>query len=103
VVVPTAGLSILSLATFAALAAYATDLLINGVPLIGPDHVAHVYPINAMPAGHTDWLPALIISIVTSLAALSSAAYALVGVIRGVRTKAAPAVDMVIELDVAST
>jgi hypothetical protein len=102
-VLPAAILGIVALATFVALIAYTTDLAINGVPMIGQDLVAQVFPIDALPSVHTDWLPALIFSLVASLAALCSAAYALVGVIRSAQVKAAPAVDIVIELDIASS
>jgi hypothetical protein len=67
-VVPTAILTIASLATFVALIAYATDLVIDGVPLVEPTLGARVYPIDALPSRYTDWLPALILSIVASLA-----------------------------------
>jgi hypothetical protein len=110
VVVPAAVLSIVLLATFVALVAYATDLAIHGVPLIGPTLTAQIYPINALPAGYAYLLPALIVSVVASLAALSSSAYALAGAIRGAQTKAEPdvttaepGVDIVIELDVSAS
>jgi hypothetical protein len=45
------GLSIVLLAISIALVAYATDLAIHGVPLIGPNLLAQVYPINALPPG----------------------------------------------------
>jgi hypothetical protein len=35
----------------------------------------------ALPSDHTDWLPALIFSMAASVAALCSAAYAIVGTI----------------------
>jgi hypothetical protein len=104
VVVPAALLSIVTLAMFVALVAYATDLVINGVPLIDPTLGVHVYPIDALPSGHAGWLPALIFSMVASLAALASAAYATVGAIRGTQTKAAASdADVVIELDIATS
>jgi hypothetical protein len=103
VVLPAAILGIVSLATFVALVVYAADLIINGAPIVGPDRGAHVYPIDALPAGHTDWLPALIVSVAASLAALCYVAYALIALVRGAQTKAAPAEDIVIELDVASS
>jgi len=102
-VVPTATLNVVSLTIFVALVAYASDLVINGVPLIDPTLGAHVYPIDALPAGYARWLPALIVSVVASLAAFSGAAYAMVGIIRGPQSKAAPAVDVVIELDITSS
>jgi len=110
VVVPAAVLSIVLLATFVALVAYATDLVINGVPLTGPTTCAQVYPINALPTGYAYWLPALIVSVVASLAAFSCATYATVGAVRGatqtnaepdVDTKAEPDGDILIELDIA--
>jgi hypothetical protein len=90
------------LATSVALVAYATDLAIHGVPLTGPTTCAQVYPINALPTGYAYWLPALIVSVVASLAALSCATYATVGAVRGgTQTKAEPDVDILIKLDIA--
>jgi hypothetical protein len=104
VVVPAAVLSIVLLATFVALVAYATDLAIHGVPLTGPTLCAQVYPINALPTGYAYWLPALIVSVVASLAAFSCATYATVGAVRGgTQTKAEPDVGTLIELDIAQS
>lgn len=108
VVVPAAVLSIVLLATFVALAAYATDLAIHGVPLTGPTTCVRVYPINALPTGDAYWLPALIVSVVASLAAFSCATYATVGAVRSAQTRAEPDVgtkaepdgDILIELDI---
>jgi hypothetical protein len=104
VVVPAALLSIVLLATFVALVVYATDLAINGVPLAGPTTCVQVYPISALPTGYAYWLPALIVSLVASLAAFSGATYATVGAVRGgAQTKAEPDVDILIELDIAQS
>ena len=113
VVVPAAVLSIVLLATFVALVGYAADLAIHGVPLTGPTTCAQVYPINALPAaGYAYWLPALIVSIVASFAALSCATYATIGAVRGGTqtnaepdgdTKAEPDGDILIELDIAQS
>jgi hypothetical protein len=112
VVVPAALLSIVLLATFVALVAYATDLAINGVPLTGPTTCAQVYPINALPAGYAYWLPALIVSVMASLTAFSCATYATVGAVHGATqtnaepdgdTKAEPDGDILIELDIAQS
>src|SRR5262249_25949084 len=104
VVVPAAVLSIVLLATFVALVAYATDLAIHGVPLTGPTLCAQVYPINGLPTGYAFWLPALILSVVASLAAFSCATYATVGALRsGPQKKAEPAVDTLIDLDIAQS
>jgi hypothetical protein len=104
VVVPAAVLSIVLLAIFVALVAYATDLAIHGVPLIGPNLLAQIYPIDALPPGYGYWLPALIVSVVASLAAFSCATYATVGAVRGgTQTKAEPDIDTLIELDIAQS
>jgi hypothetical protein len=101
-VVPAALLSIVLLATFVAFAAYGSDLAIIGVPLAAdPTLGAHAYPINTLPPGFADWLPTLTGSVVAGLAALSCAAYAMVGAIRGALTKAEPEVARLIELDIA--
>jgi hypothetical protein len=100
VVAPAAALSVVLLATFVALVAYATDLAINGVPLTGPTTCAQVYPINALPDGYAYRLPALIVSVMASLAAFSCATYATVGAVRGAtRTSAEPDVDTNAEPD----
>jgi hypothetical protein len=103
VVVPAAVLSIVLLATFVALVAYATDLAIHGVPLTGPTLCVQVYPVNALPSGYSGWLSELVVSVVASLAALSSAVYGTVGAIRGSQLKAAPAVDLLIDLDIGTS
>jgi hypothetical protein len=104
VVVPAAALSVVLLATFVALIAYATDLAVHGVPLSGPTLCAQVYPINALPTGYAYWLPALIVSVVASLAAFSCATYATVGGVRGgTQTKVEPDIDILIELDNATS
>ena len=106
VVVPTALVGALALTMFAALIAYATDLVIHGVPLLDPTLGAHVYPIDALPPGDTGLVPELIVSMAASLAALTCAAYALVGIIRGPRflpVGGHRVRDNVIELDIASS
>jgi hypothetical protein len=105
VVVPTALAGALAFTMFAALVAYATDLVIHGVPLLNPTLGAHVYPIDALPPGDAGFVPELIISMAASLAALTCAAYALVGIIQGARFLPVGdrARDNVIELDIASS
>jgi hypothetical protein len=109
VIVPATLLSIVLLATFIALVAYASDLAVHGVPLMA-DLGVRVYPIDALPTRAADLLPALIVSVVASLAALFSSAYALAGAIRVAQTKAEPDVtraepdaDILIELDIAQS
>jgi hypothetical protein len=106
VVVPTTLVAALAFTMFAALVAYATDLIIHGVPLLDPALGAHVYPIDALPPGDTGLVPELIVSMAASLAALTCAAYALTGIIRGARflpVGGDRVRDNVIELDVASS
>jgi hypothetical protein len=101
IVLPAAMLCIVLLAVSVALVVYAIDLVVNGVPMFDPTLGLHVYPVDALPAGYAGWLPALIVSVAASLAALAVAAYGMVGPIRGARLKAMPAVDIVIDLDIA--
>jgi hypothetical protein len=105
VVVPTALVGALAFTMFAALVAYSTDLAIDGVPLLDPNLGAHVYPIDALPPGDAGLVPELIVSMAATLAALTCAAYALVGIIRGARfLPVGDGVrDNVIELDIASS
>jgi hypothetical protein len=105
VVVPTALVGALAFTMFAALVAYGTDLIIHGVPLLDPSLGAHAYPIDALPPGDAGFIPMLIVSIAASLAALTCAAYALVGIIRGARVLPVGdrVHDNVIELDIASS
>ena len=110
VVVPTALVGALAFTVFAALVAYATDLVIHGVPLLDPTLGAHVYRIDALPPDDASLVPELIVSMAASLAALTCAAYALVGIIRGARSLPValpvgddPVGDNVIELDIASS
>jgi hypothetical protein len=103
VAVPAAMLSIVLLAAFVAVVVYTADLVVNGVPLADPTFGVRIYPIDALPSGYAAWLSALIVSMVASLAALSSAIYGTVGAIRGVQIKTAPAVNIVIDLDIASS
>jgi hypothetical protein len=106
VVVPTALVGALALTMFAALIAYATDLVIHGVPLLDPTLGAHVYPIDALPRGDAGFVPELTVSMAASLAALTCATYTLIGIIRGARLHPVDADrvrDNVIELDIASS
>jgi hypothetical protein len=102
-VVPAAILSLVLLVAFAASVAYAVNLASNGVPLTADQPPGfQAYPIDALPTGYAYLLPALIVSMVVSLAALSSAAFATVGVvrIRDTQTKEAPAGSIIIDLDI---
>jgi hypothetical protein len=103
VVLPAAMLNIVLLTAFVALVVYTIDLIIDGVPLSDPILGARVYPIDALPTGYAGWIPALIGSVAASLAALSCAAYGVVGAIRGAQGDTAPAVDTVIDLDIAAS
>jgi hypothetical protein len=98
VAVPATLLSLVLLVTFTALVGYTADLSVHGVPLItvgtpGIEHTAsvHIYPVDALPAEYRGLLPSLIVSLVASLAALTGAAYAALGAIRGIRTTPSPA------------
>jgi hypothetical protein len=100
--VPAVLLVFVGLTLFGALAVYATDLFIHGVPLIGPIGVARVYPIDALPSGYAGLPATLGGSLAASLAAFVGTVYALAGIARGARVTSAPTADAVIELGVAS-
>jgi hypothetical protein len=98
VVVPAAFVSTVLLAAFVALVGYAADMAVHGIPLItdaipgdGSTGSVHVYPIDALPADHGDWLPSMVGALVVSLVAFAGATSAVVGAIRGLRVAAAPA------------
>jgi hypothetical protein len=103
VAVPAAMLSIVLLAALVAVVVYTAYLVVHGVPLADPTFGVRIYPIDALPSGYAGWLSALIVSMVASLAALSTAIYGTVGAIRGVQLKTTPAVNIVIDLDIASS
>ena len=83
---PATALTLVLLAVFAAIVAFAVDLTAHGVPIIGPDLSVTTYPITALPAGLADWLVTLAGSLLSSLAALAAAGYASLAVVRGAQT-----------------
>jgi hypothetical protein len=82
--VPATVMSVIMLATSAALTAYMADMVAHGVPVITYG-VVETYPVGAMPADHSGWLITLVVALVASLAAMVGAGYAAVGTVRAAR------------------